>query len=79
MKYGPNEERCAIHCHSQLGPSFGCDIRIADNANTTMNSFSGLDNTYRHPQYAARSNEAKTFLAGSFNFQLDEIEVYQKE
>jgi hypothetical protein len=34
---------------------------------------------YKHPQYAEGTNEAKTFLAGSHSFQLDEIEVYQKE
>jgi hypothetical protein len=41
-----------------------------------------LGYSYKHPQYAWGTNEAtneKTFLAGSFWFQLDEIEVYQKE
>jgi len=75
----PNEHDHAICCVYKCGPSFGCDICIADNANTTMDCYSNLGYIYRHPQYAARSNEAKTFLAGSFNFQLDEIEVYQKE
>ncbi len=40
-------------------------------------SYLGLD--YLHPQYAQGTNEAETFLAGSYKFQLDEIEVYQKE
>ncbi len=36
---------------------------------------------YKHPQYNNTTNEkeAKTFLAGSFEFQLDEIEVFKKE
>jgi hypothetical protein len=38
-----------------------------------------LGHAYSHPQYAYGTNEAETFLAGSHFFQLDEIEVYQKE
>jgi hypothetical protein len=38
-----------------------------------------LGYTYKNPQYAYGTDEAKTFLAGSYNFQLDEIDVYQKE
>jgi hypothetical protein len=44
-----------------------------------MNSRSNLGFTYSHPQYEYGTNEAQTFLAGSYQFQLDEIEVYQKE
>ncbi len=79
MKIDPNEHQCAILCHSNCGPIFGPDIQITGNANTTMYSYSNLGCSYKHPQYAYRTNEAKTFLAGSYNFQLDEIEVYQKE
>ncbi len=43
-----------------------------------MQSYSKLDSIYQHPQYAFDSNEAKTFLAGSHKFQLDEIEVYRR-
>jgi hypothetical protein len=75
----PNYQQYAIHCHSSNGPSFGFDIKIANNANTTMNSFSNLGFAYRHPQYSYETVEAESFLAGSFNFQLDEIEIYQKE
>jgi hypothetical protein len=57
----------------------GCDICIADNANTTKDSHSKLSVSFKHPAYKYGTNGAKTFLAGSFNFQLDEIEVYQKE
>jgi hypothetical protein len=81
MKIDPKSHQYAIRCDSRYGPTFGCgsDIHIANNANTTMNSYSNLGITYRHPQYAYGTNEAKTFLAGSNRFQLDEIEVYQKE
>ena len=44
-----------------------------------MDSCSNLGCAYSHPQYAQGTNEAKTFLGGSSEFQLDEIEVYQKD
>jgi 5-methylcytosine-specific restriction endonuclease McrA len=81
MKVDPNRHQYAIYCGSGLGPTFGagCDIVISNNKNTTMNGSSNLGRTYKHPQYEFGTNEAKTFLAGSFEFQLAEIEVYQKE
>jgi hypothetical protein len=79
IKVDPNEQAFAIRCDSRCGPSFGWDLIIANNANTTTNSYSNLGFPYKHPQYAEGTNEAKTFLAGSQSFQLDEIEVYQKE
>jgi hypothetical protein len=79
IKIHPNRHEYAILCHSEYGPLFGWDIYIADNANTTSGSYSQLGSAYRHPQYAHGTNEALTFLAGSYKFQLDEIEVYQKE
>ena len=43
-----------------------------------LKKFSDWD---KHPQYAQGTDEAKTFLAGSSKFQLDEneIEIYEKE
>jgi hypothetical protein len=81
MKVYPNKHECAIYCHSEYGPSFGGghDISIANNANTTIDSVSYLGYSYKHPQYDEGTNEAKSFLAGSYKFQLDEIEVYKKE
>jgi len=79
MNIDPNKQRYAINCDSKYGPSFGGDICIVNNANTTMDSYSDLGCYYKHPQYEYWTNEARTFLAGSFYFQLDEIEVYQKE
>jgi BTB/POZ domain-containing protein KCTD9 len=76
----PNRHDFAIYCRSSCGPSFGggVDLCIANNANTTMDSYSFLGRTYKHPQYEYGTNEAKSFLAGSYRFQLDEIEVYEK-
>jgi hypothetical protein len=79
MKVDPKKHQYAICCHSSCGPVFGHDIRIANNANTSMDSYSDLGDCYKHPQYAKGTNEAKTFLAGSYQFKLDEIEVYEKE
>ncbi len=82
MKVKSSQHQYAIYCDPEYGPTFGFghDICIANNANTTMNCCSYLgDCSYRHPQYERGTNEALTFLAGSRNFQYDEIEVYQKE
>jgi hypothetical protein len=82
MKIDPNKIKNAIHCWSKFGPTFGfaCpDIYIKNNANETKESYSCLGNTYKHPLYAYGTNEAQSFLAGSYLFQLSEIEVYQKE
>jgi hypothetical protein len=79
MKVDPNDHEYAIYCHSEYGPTFGDDICIGNNTNTTTNCESYLGYSYPHPQYAYRTNEAKSFLAGSYEFQLDEIEVYEKE
>jgi hypothetical protein len=44
-----------------------------------MNSLAGLGYSYKHPQYAQGTREAESFLAGSDEFQLDEIEVYERK
>ena len=62
MKIGPNRHGEAIYCDSDDGPTFGDDICIANNANTTMNSYSQLGLTYKHPQYLEGTNEAKSFF-----------------
>jgi hypothetical protein len=80
MKIDPNTPESAIYCNFSSGPSFGGgrDINVSDNANTTIKSNSGLGSSYKHPQYTFGTNGAKTFLAGSYNFQLVEIEVFKK-
>jgi hypothetical protein len=79
MKIDPNKHRRAIYCHSNYGPSFGCDIFISNHANTTMKSRSYLGDTYSNLPYAFGTNKAKTFLAGTYILQLDEIEVFQRK
>jgi len=79
MKIYPDQHQRAIACGSELGPTFGQDIIIGINGNTTRENYSNLGHTYSHPQYAQGTNEARIFLTGSQEFQLDEIEVYVKE
>jgi hypothetical protein len=70
----------AIFCHSSYGPRFGNDLYIASNANVSRESYSNLGFAYKPPvDYAYESHEAKTFLAGSYKFQLSEIEVFTNE
>lgn len=48
------------------------DIRIADQAASNTNSYSNLGYSYSAPS----GYSTKTFLAGSYNFQPDEVEVF---
>jgi hypothetical protein len=79
MKVKPGEDDYNILCHYSCGPAFSEDIHIDDNANTTKGSLSVLGRHYGHPKYDENKDEAEAFLAGTSHFQLDEIEVYQKE
>jgi hypothetical protein len=79
----------SIFCNSGYGPTFGSgyDICICNNANTTAGSRSNLGHSYQlaqgpriffgsyeHPQ----PSQGASYLAGSEQFQLSEIEVYKK-
>lgn len=59
MKIDPKRRQHAIGCHSDLGPTFGYDICLAYNANTTMRSFFNLGRTFKHPHYSFGSNLSK--------------------
>ena len=79
IKADPVLRQYAIRCNPELGPTFGEDIYIGYHSYTTMNRYSNLGFYYKYTQNKYRTNEAQTFLAGSYEFQLNEIEVYQKE
>jgi hypothetical protein len=66
----------SIYCGSGYGPTFGGghDIFICNAANTIAGSTSNLGQSYQHPQ----PSQGQSYLAGSFQFQLSEIEVYEK-
>lgn len=72
----------SICCLPKNGPIFGSglgpgDIIIADNANVER-SFSYLGRIYKHSNYILGSIEANDFLAGSCEFKLEEIEVFER-
>jgi len=69
-----------INCGKSYCPTFGnTDLYIADKSNTNKISYSNLGHSYIHPDYRFETNEAKSFLAGSYNFQVSEIEVFTKQ
>ena len=82
IRWSQNNSIC---CDSSYGPAFGGDyngwddLNIADKSNTNTTSYSNLGHSYSHPDYRFETNEAKSFLAGSYNFQVSEIEVYTKQ
>ena len=80
MEIIAGKECQSIYGTSVSGPRFGAgsDIIIADNANINTNSFTNLGCSYKHPVYAYGSNEIKCFLAGTYNFQISDVEVFQK-
>ena len=70
----------SIYCNSGYGPTFGGghDLRIYSNSNLNQDSYSNLGHTYQSNGYVYGSTQAKNLLAGSYNFQSLEIEVYEK-
>jgi hypothetical protein len=84
-KYTPLKMKCvdssaAIWCDSKFGPYFNGGFMIDNNSNTNTTSLSELTN-FKHSECTelSDSNDAKSFLAGSYNFKTFEIEVYTKE
>jgi hypothetical protein len=72
-----------ILCNNTKGPIFGgsggnSDLVIENRSNINLSS-SNLGHYYIHPDYAYGSVKAQSFLAGSFQFQVSEIEVFIKE
>ena len=63
-----------IYCNGSHGPTFGAgdDLRISNSANENTDSYSQLDNTYECPPHATNT----TFLAGTRNFTVNELEVF---
>jgi hypothetical protein len=89
-KMNVSDPNKAIYCISRHGPIFGGsivnegekwlrgDIRVANNGNVNTDSVSFLGDVYKHPSYLYGTKEAASFLAGTYKFQIEEIEVYQK-
>ena len=69
----------AIDCCSSLGPTFGNghDFSISNYASSNTKSYSYLGYSYAPPSgYSHGSTFTKTFLAGTYHFQPDEIETF---
>ena len=69
IKWSRNQ---AIGCSTSHGPIFGAvyDLFISDKSNTNTSSLSNLCNSYIHSEYEYKSDKAKSFLAGSYNFKV---------
>ncbi|KAL9963156.1 hypothetical protein ACROYT_G032331 [Oculina patagonica] len=77
-KDSPNKAHSIYSC-SSYGPTFGGghDFYIASYASTRTNSYTNLGYTYGPPAgHSYGSSFAKSFLAGSYKFQPDEVEVF---
>ena len=79
MGIKPSNYGNAIYSQSNYGPTFGGghDFQISDSSKNNRNSYSNLGHSYKFDKYTHGSNEAKNFLAGSYNFQVTEIEVFR--
>jgi len=69
----------AMYGNSGYGPTFGGghDIYIANSAGSNTNSYSNLGNTYvQLAGYRYGSSDTRSVLAGSYNFQPHEVEVF---
>ena len=68
-----------VYHHSSYLSTFGGghDLNIRDDCNVNTNSYSDLGSTYESNGYAYKSTEAKSYLAGSYNFTVLEMEVFK--
>ncbi len=72
-------EQNALYGNSSYGPTFGGghDFYLSANCNNNTSSYSNLGYTYSLPPNTTyNTNEAKSFLAGCYNFQVEEYEVF---
>jgi hypothetical protein len=64
----------AINCNSEYGPYFGAgDIAVFDNCNRNKNSWTSLGSVYANDTGLS----ASIVFTGSFNFRVNEIEVFE--
>ena len=55
----------------------GHDIHLCDNCNSSNSSYSNFGHTFNTPGAQYGTEQAKSYLAGSYNFKVLEIETYQ--
>ena len=74
-----SSSRYSINSCPGYGPTFGGghDINIKNHTSSNTNSYSNLGHTYSPPSgHSYGSSFTKSFLAGSYKFQPNEIEVF---
>ena len=66
----------AIYCTTTYGPTFGGghDLYISDNCHVNTGSHTNLGITYKLP--TGYTGQAGSLLAGTYNFKVDEYEVF---
>ena len=72
-------EGCAIYGHVNFGPLFGngYDLHLTNNCNLNNDSSSNLGNTYSLPNNISYgTNESQSYLVGSYQFVVEEYEVF---
>jgi hypothetical protein len=69
------DQNNAIFTDNRLGPTFGTgnDIHISDDAASNTASYTRFNHNYQSPSGVSDTN---TILAGTYNFQPSEIEVF---
>lgn len=62
----------------KYGPTFGAghDLYLVDNCHSMGSSYTNLGNSYQLPSNYKYGGNAKTMLAGTYNFKCSEYEVY---
>lgn len=72
LKWNVTNAGNAVYHNISYGPTFGggFDFYLCNNCNTTNSSYSNLGNSYGAPK-------DKNLLAGSYNFQVKDYEVWQ--
>ena len=74
-----SSSRNSIYSCSSSGPTFGggFDINIKNHASSSTNSYLNLGHSYSPPSgHSYRSSFTRSFLAGSYTFQPNEVEVF---
>ena len=69
----------AIYGNSGYGPTFGGghDVKIADGADSNTNSYANLGHSYvQVAGYKYGASDTQSLLAGSYDFQPHEVEVF---
>ncbi len=79
-RFNVTQPSYGIYSYFSYGPTFGGghDIYVGDYSNQNGNSYSNFGHSYQLPKNINHgSEEAISYLAGSYTWQTTEIEVYQ--